>query len=162
MNSGLKKIVGVVHPSPVSSRRDSGFAWEIRARWGVDNTGAGWKDQWWDKFRPLAGPAVMPTCRAVDRDYHHRSWMPVDRTPRASAITTSQSPVLCISDDRRGGRHGEGHESPCRWLILFLTDSHPPLKFVVLTVDLYKLMPLWAPSGYPQAKAPTLISNHPP
>jgi hypothetical protein len=32
MNSGLKKIIGAVHPSPVSSRQDPGFAWEIRAR----------------------------------------------------------------------------------------------------------------------------------
>jgi hypothetical protein len=32
MNSGLKKIVGAVHQSPVSSRWDPSSAWEIRAR----------------------------------------------------------------------------------------------------------------------------------
>jgi hypothetical protein len=92
----------------------------------------------------------------------HRSWLPVDRTPRASAITTSHLAVLGTSDDRRGGRHGEGHESPCRWLILVLTDNHPSLKFVVLTVDLYKLRPLRAPLGYPQANTPSIALNRSP
>jgi hypothetical protein len=89
LNSALTKNTGTVYPSPVNSRQDPSFAWEIRARWRMDNTGDGWKDLRRDELRLLASPAVLSTCHAVGRAYHHRSSPFHSTVPRRKAFSTS-------------------------------------------------------------------------
>jgi hypothetical protein len=60
-------------------------------------------------------------------------------------FTTLRLIVLRTSGDRRRRRHGKGHVVRPPVTNLVLTDHDPPLKFVVLAVDPYKLKPPWAP-----------------
>jgi hypothetical protein len=85
-----------------------------------------------DRSRPLAGPAVMPTCRAVGQDYHRRSLLSsterhvLSTLPRrsSSACDSYSSPVK--SPRRKTRIH-------CASVLPYLRSQHCSAKLSTTT-----------------------------